>query len=178
MRSIPRHVFPFLLAAAAGCAASTETFHPTEQVVLERSGASTARYTLSTPEGDVGRAELWSSGAVRERLVDGDRTVVRVALEVSNTSAAPLAVEAVEIDPVTDDAQRLHNVQPMRVTGATTVPPGRKHRIEYDFGLPQGIAPDDVAAFSVHWRVTAGENVVEQVTPFRAEGASPWVAAR
>ena len=79
-----------ILAAIAvtSCAAGQQQFEPTERVqgsTLE--GDNVSIYPLAVATGQVGDANVWSSGADK---TEGGGTVVRIGIDVHNTGSAPI----------------------------------------------------------------------------------------
>ena len=160
----------WMLAAIglAGCAANQQYFQPTERVEgRTQEGRKLAIYPLTVAQGPVGEAKVWSSGAYE---TDGDDTVVRVGLEVHNTSGAPI-----ELDP--GDLQlhvTAHHYAP--ISGlrpederARAVPPGGIAQLNPTFELPPGISPGDIRSMRLDWRVHAAGQVYAQSTQFTEE---------
>jgi hypothetical protein len=154
--------------ALAGCAANQQYFQPTERVEgRTQTGRKVAIYPIAVPQGPVGEAKVWSSGAYE---TDGDETVVRVGLEVHNTSAAPLQVDPgdLRLHVHADDYAPLSGLRPEDEV-ARAVPPGGIAQLSSTFELPPGISPGDIESMRLDWRVRADGQVYAQSTPFTEE---------
>jgi hypothetical protein len=151
--------------ALAGCAASRVYFQPTEHVRgTTDQGFREAIYPLVGPHGPFGEAKVWSRGAYRG---PGNRTVIHLGIEIHNTSAAPIVLDArdVRLDPVRTDDGALPNLAPAEQE-ILSVPPAAIAQARFHFVLPASTSPGDVYAFRARWRVTSSGQTYSQYTPF------------
>ena len=163
---------PLSLAALgivlAGCAASHQYFEPTEHVEGRTpEGRKLATYPLAVGEGSFGEVKVWSEGAYETK---SDETLVRIGLEVHNTSGA--AIELKPGDPnlevIAKDYGPISGLRP-EVDSSRAFPPGTVAEVRPTFALPPGISPRDIEAMRLHWRVQADGLSYAQSTPFTEE---------
>lgn len=152
----------------AGCA--RRDFVPTEKVeAASAEGFAAAEYDLSTKDGDLGNARVWSSGAEEvDRPGGGEETVLHVGFEVENTSDAPLRLPAdgVRLESVRLDDGVLEGIPVTRIDGPEVIAPHESARIHASFAMPAGIEPEDMDDFRVRWELRSNGTVHTEWTPF------------
>ena len=143
-----------LAIAFAGCAASQQYFEPTERVEgRTQEGRKLATYPLEVGQGSLGEVKVWSEGAYETK---GDETLVRIGLEVHNTSGAPIELKPGDLN-LEVNAKDYGPISGLRPEGdsAQAVPPGTVAEVRPTFALPPGISPSDIDSMRLHWRVQA-----------------------
>ncbi|MBX3462879.1 MAG: hypothetical protein KF830_06890 [Planctomycetes bacterium] len=113
----------------------------------------------------VGEVRLWSGGAER---ADGG-VELHLGFELENTSAEPIALDLASLlcaDVWVAGRPLAASVSPARLEGAAEAGPGGSAWLDAWFRLDAG-RPRDVDAFTVRFRVLAGEReLLAQATPF------------
>jgi hypothetical protein len=148
----------------AGCAAQRQYFQPTERQHGETvHGYPEAIYTLVGPQGQFGEAKLWSNGA----YVSGGESVIHIGIEVHDTSAQPIELRAadIELESVATDVGTVGHVPPLRARNRVFAP-GAIAPTDFEFRLPDEVAPGDVQSFVLLWRARNAGQSYAQRTPF------------
>lgn len=154
---------------AIGCGARQQSFEPAERLTARSpEGFSAAEYDLGTRQQDLGEARVWSNGAYRKKIRGEQQTIVHVGFHIENHTERPIAlpVDQLFLDAGIIERRVLENVPPASVSGVPTIEPHDSQRLDVYFSLPRGIAPQDVDAFQVQWRLAADGLVYSQETPF------------
>ncbi len=155
------------LVLPLGCASQSEMFRPGERAdATSAEGMLAASYPLDDARGPVGEVKVWSDGAERQEGV----TVIHVAFEVENFSSEPIHFEAdaLRLDSATLDQGVLRGIAPVVIEGSESIAPRSAANVGALFVLPEGVAPQEVDAFRVHWEV-GGPVALTQITPFFEE---------
>jgi hypothetical protein len=174
-------------AGLAGCVETPYTYRPTELATATEEGQVAARYSIppESPRGDVRVASRGINELKRER--QPELRAVHVRLVISNDGdTIPWSVDTSEL---TVEIPGYPPLSPTVVEGEQgptpqiVIPPRRERTIDLYYGLPADLDEDDVAAFSLLWRVHAGQRVIAERTPFeRAEipwgPETPWILGR
>ena len=158
-----------ILLLAAGCGARQEQFTPAERMTaMSPEGFTAAEYDLGTKEKNLGEAKVWSNGAYRKKVRGEKRTVVHVGFYIENHTDQPmtLPMDQLFLDSATLDRNVIENVPPASMEGMTTIEPHGRQRIDAYFALPRGVAPKEVDAFQVQWKLVTDDLVYSQETPF------------
>jgi hypothetical protein len=163
------------LAAAAlcGCAASHQYFEPAERVQGQTvQGDKVAIYALTARGKNFGEAKIWSQGAYE---TDGGGNVVHVGIEVHNTGDVPIELRARELllDIMDEDHGPVRGLRTAD-TSVRVIAPSAIADGNYLFALPPAVAPRNVVALRLHWRVHASDQTYAQRTPFVEEREGPY----
>lgn len=157
----------FAACLSLGCATQPEMFRPGERVnATSPEGFLAAEYPIEDERGPIGEVKVWSDGAERRDGV----TVIHVAFEIENFSDEPLLFDegALALDSATLDRGIVRGVAPAVVEGARSIAPQSAANVGALFVMPEGVRPQEVDAFRVHWRVS-GAAELAQITPFFEE---------
>jgi hypothetical protein len=170
--------FWFVLLALPGAACwSPRYFTPRENVdATAPDGTPAAQYTVPAPAGatpPAAEVRVWSGGA-QARFTDDDREIVElhVGFELENNGQVPLQLDlgTVACEELLLDGVLQPTLQPLRIQGDGTAPPGATARVDLTFE-PATTVPRDVDRFAIRFVVREGEQpVLQQSTPFQ-----PWV---
>lgn len=150
-----------------GCVTQPETFRPGEQAyATSPEGFLAATYDVTDERGFVGEVKVWSDGAERQNGV----TVIHVAFEIENFANEPLHFDedALMLDSATLDRGIVRGLAPSLIEGTRTIGPRSAGSLDALFVLPEGVMPQQIDAFRVHWRVS-GAATLAQITPFFEE---------
>jgi hypothetical protein len=150
-----------------GCA--RRDFVPTEKVeAASPDGFAAAEYDLSTKDGDLGTARVWSSGAAEVDRQGGEETVLHVGFEVENASDEPLRLpaEGVRLESVRLDDGVLEGIPVTRIDGPQVIAAHESARIHASFVMPAGVEPEDMDDFRVRWELRSNGTVHTEWTPF------------
>jgi hypothetical protein len=159
-----------LCVALGGCAPGRYYFRPTEKVVAESLGGfPAAEYEISLGGKRAGEARIWSAGTEWRGEGSAKRAIVLIGFEVESNSDLSLALTGTEttlrvIRPAAKEAADLTPEPPVPELG--TAPHQVQHTL-LAFPLPEGVRPQDLEAFRVHWVVHGPEEqAFQQHTAF------------
>lgn len=166
-RAVVQHLV-LLLALSSGCAAHRQYFRPSEsQHGRTVQGYPEAMYALVGAQGQFGEAKLWSKGSYRGR---SGETLIQLGVELHNTSGQPLTLSAADLrlDSIDTELGTLGGIA-ARNARDRVVAPGALAEAGFEFELPARVAPGEIAAFVVRWRVQQTAQTYSQRTPFVVE---------
>ncbi len=157
-----------LLTLGFGGCAGVQEFVPTERANTQTaSGYTAAQYDLWGPNGNIGEATVWSSGAYEVESGELRGTVIEVRFEIESLADQPMILSEIALDSVALGGERASSEVPVRVDGERVIAPGQDSTIRAYFVIPARYEPDDIAGFRVRWELQIGEDeVYTQRTPF------------
>jgi hypothetical protein len=165
-----RSTFAIIVAAALGAAACVigpEPAAPAEpQAEVRPQAFPEAAYEIQTRAGVLGATRIDSSGAYAATVEGRSRTVIQVGFLIENHSDRPLLLDNVSLDSTDVGERRLMDLQPVAIESQPATDGGAQRSVDAYFLLPPGIAPQDVSAFRVSWRLRSGQLTYAQRTPF------------
>lgn len=156
---------------------ATERAEPTQSAAaLSPQGYLAADYDMVVKGRPIGEAVIWSNGTTRTDLQGRRTTLLHVGFTVENTTDDNLVLspEGVKLHLKRSD-RILDRTKPIRLEGVRNIPPGEKEDLELYYELPKDVPPNDVDAFRIQWRATAGDRTYAQRTPFLQNTPAPAV---
>lgn len=157
-----------LLATTLGCAHQRQYLRPTERVRGQTvNGYDEAFYDLHGANSRFGECKVWSVGAYRV----GDDTVVEITMELHNTSAAPIALSAkdLELSSIRFSSGAVLSKVPPQERGTFRVQPQKHASVKLHFLLPPDTSPGELSSLIFKWRIDGGDQSYAQSTPFREQ---------
>ena len=153
--------------AASGCAAASARFFPAGASAARRDGS--IHYDLEASGAKLGDAKVWTAGAHPAGSA-GRSALVHVGLRVRNASPHRFRLDMAQtgLELVTRAGRLVFVDDAVRVFGESEVEPGRLARFELYFPLPEGLEPEDIAAFDFNWALEIGPERMLTSTTFEA----------
>src|SRR4051794_31152130 len=139
-----------------GCATSQD-FRPADNsLALSPTGDYRASlYDVALNGAPVGRVRVWSSGAYKSSIGDHKVTLVKVNLQVENTSRMALTVDLARswLDNV-EVGSRRSALAAWRYEGSPVVPPESAGTVSLYFVLPAHAKPSQIDDFRLRWELS------------------------
>ncbi len=161
---------PFVLVAMLGVGCGgVQSFEATSRATATSPrGDVASEYDVTSAGGDViAEAKVWARGAYESRVDGREMTVIEVVFELENDGPAPITLMDVVLDTARVSGVSLGDVRPVRIDGATEVPPSGESRVRAYFAIPQRYDPEDIARFDVAWRLHHVEGTYAERTHFQ-----------